>query len=109
MRRWLLAVFVLQLFWNIAGFAVMGHLHERQPADRPSVSVSVADVQSIDGKGLIDQAHGLLDELPDLPDSLLDRTPSEATRSLAPAYIAWVQRASPGPYSEALLRPPQPA
>jgi len=107
MRRWLLAVFVLQLFWNMAGFAVMGHLHEREPADRLSVSVSVADVQATKGKGLVDQAHGLLDELPDLPDSLLDGAPSEAARNLAPAHIAWVQTGSPAPLPEALLRPPQ--
>lgn len=107
MRRWLLAVFVLQLFWNMAGFAVVGHLHEREPTDRPSVSVSVADVQATHGKGLIDQAHGLLDELPDLPDSLLYEAPSDATRSLAPAHIAWVQTGAPAPLPEALLRPPQ--
>ncbi len=109
MRRWLLAVFVLQLFWNMAGFAVVGQLQAQALADPLSVAVSAADAQINDGKGLTDQAHGLLDELPDLPDSLLRRVIIKAVASQAPAHTGWVQIGSPDPLPEALFRPPQPA
>lgn len=107
MRRSLLAVFVLQLFWNMAGFALVGHRYERAVTDRPSVAVSVADVQSIDGKGLVDQAHGLLDELPDLPDSLVCGSPCNAASGPTPTHMARVVKGAPAPSPEALLRPPQ--
>lgn len=107
MRRSLLVVFVLQLFWNMAGFAVVGHGYERTWTDRPSVSVSVADVQAIAGKGLVDQAHGLLDELPDLPDSLVCWRQPNTMPDPTPAHMACVGKGSPTPSPEALLRPPQ--
>lgn len=107
MHRWLLVVFVLQLFWNMAGFAVVGTLHERAPPDRSLVAVSVADAQASEGKGLVDRAHGLLDELPDLPDTLLRRVASKAVAAAFPAHAGWVQIGSPAPPSEMLFRPPR--
>jgi hypothetical protein len=103
MRRWLLAVFVLQLFWNMAGFAVVGHPHVAAPEGRNGVSVSAMDVFSTDGKGLVDRAHGLMDELPDLPDSLLRKVSTKAVTAAAPVHPRWVRSASPPPLPETLL------
>jgi hypothetical protein len=107
MRRWLLVVFVLQLFWNMAGFAVVGQLHAQAIADPLSVAVSAADAQINDGKGLVDKAHGLLDELPDLPDTLLRRVRTKVVAKPAPTHTGWVEVGSPDPLPEALFRPPQ--
>lgn len=107
MRRWLLAVFVLQLFWNMAGFAVLGQPHAPATADPLSVAVSAADAQLHDGKGLTDQAHGLLDELPDLPDTLLRQRAPANLPAPAPVHTGWVQNGSPDPLPRALFRPPQ--
>ncbi len=107
MRRWLLAVFVLQLFWNMAGLAVMGGLRAHPPADPLSVAVSVADALAVEGKGLADQAHGLLDELPDLPDTLLRRSDPTPLPAPAPVHTGWVHNGSPDPLPRALFRPPQ--
>jgi hypothetical protein len=107
MRQWLLAVFVLQMFWNMAGFAVLGQLHASAVADPLSVAVSVVDAQRHDGKGLTDQAHGLLDELPDLPDTLLRQAPIKTVAGLAPAYMGWVEVGTTDPWPETLFRPPQ--
>lgn len=70
MRCWLLALFVLQLVWNTAGVAVVGLGVEHERPAHLTVAASAVDAHATEGKGLIDQAHGLLDELPDLPDSL---------------------------------------
>lgn len=107
MRRWLLAVFVLQLFWNTAGFAVLGQPHAPAMADPLSVAVSAADAQLHDGKGLADQAHGLLDEVPDLPDTLLRRTSTKTVANPAPAHMGWVQVGASDPWPDTLYRPPQ--
>lgn len=106
MRRWLLAVFVFQLFWSMAGFAIVGHAHEREPGGRPSVAVSLADVKATDGKGLVDLAHGLMDELPDLPDSLLRRSPPRALALKASADGRPLPHGLPPPLPVALYRPP---
>ena len=106
MRRWLLAVFVLQLLWNMAGFAVVGHGHEREAGERLSVAMSVADVKATDGKGLVDLAHGLMDELPDLPETLLRRAPPKAIQAAAPGDSPRVSRGLPPPLPDALFRPP---
>lgn len=106
-HRVLLLVFLLQLFWNMAGFAVVGQLHAQALADPLSVAVSAADAQINDGKGLTDQAHGLLDELPDLPDTLLRRATTKWVAAAAPAHSGWVQMGVPDPLPEALFRPPQ--
>lgn len=101
-----MAVFVLQLLWNMAGFAVVGSLHERSPSDPPPVSVSVFDAQANDGKGLADLAHGLLDELPDLPDSLLRWTAHRWGPAPTPPHTTRLSAGRPPPLPVALFRPP---
>lgn len=109
MRRWLLAVFVLQLFWNVAGLAVPGPGHEHLAADRPALSAAalLAPAQTPRPKGLADPTHALVDELPDLPDTLLRPATTKANKGPAPAHAGWVHAGSPAPLPDTLLRPPQ--
>jgi hypothetical protein len=106
MRRWLLVVFVLQLCWNMAGFAVMGLVHEHPPSDDTTVAMSVVDAHANDAKGLADQAHGLLDEVPDLPDSLLRWSAPKWAGFPTPRHAARILSGRAPPLPEALFRPP---
>ena len=106
MPRWLLAVFVLQLLWNLAGFPAVEHLNPHaQQAAEPSMTAG-SDTQSPVARGPGTAANGLLDELPDLPDTLLRRAPPKSSAAPAPAHTGWVQTGSPDALLEALFRPP---
>lgn len=113
MRRWLLAVFMLQLFLNVVGFAVpvqgqgQGDMLANGPA--PSAAVLLSDAQAPRPKGLADPTHGLVDDLPDLPDTLLRPAAARANKGPAPAHAGWVHAGSPAPLPDTLLRPPQQA
>ena len=109
MRRWLLAVFMLQLFLNVAGFALPGQGQGDMLANGPVLSAAVllSDAQTPRPKGLADPTHGLVDELPDLPDTLLRPAAARANKGPAPAHAGWVHAGSPAPLPDTLLRPPQ--
>lgn len=106
MPRWLLAVFVLQLLWNLAGFPAVEHPHERAQAGEPAVTAGWADTQSPAARGPGAAANGLLDELPDLPDTLLRRATPKSSAAPTPAHTGWVQAGSPDALLDALFRPP---
>jgi hypothetical protein len=106
MPRWLLAVFVLQLLWNMAGFPAVEIPHKPTQAEWSSVSTASTDRQPQDNRGPSTAANGLLDELPDLPDSLLRWSTPKTAAMPAPAHSGWVQGGSPDALLEALLRPP---
>lgn len=72
-----------------------------------TVSISVADVHATPGKGLVDQAHGLVDDLPDLPDSVAPRSTSRLTHPVEPVRLWVVPTGLPLPALDGLLRPPQ--
>jgi|GEM_PF-4558801 hypothetical protein len=118
MPRWLLAVFVLQLLWNMAGFPAMGQPHERAEASEQTSTLASApasgqalvaawadpSVQAARGPGAA--ANGLLDELPDLPDTLLRRAAPRTPAGPTPSHTGWVHNGSPDALLRALFRPP---
>jgi hypothetical protein len=106
MRSWLLAVFVLQLLWNMAGVALVGHSHERLGDKGVYTSVSLADVKLTEGKGLVDSAHGLMDEVPELPDTLLRRSPLKAGLAPAQGHRSPLGDGLPAPWLDGVFRPP---
>lgn len=105
MRRGLIAIFCLQLIWNMAAYSVMGY--DSASSAVPTVSLSVADVHATPGKGLIDKAHGLADELPDLPDSAAPRSTPRLIHPLEPLHPLVVPAGLPLPMLDGLLRPPR--
>ncbi len=104
MRSWLLAVFVLQLLWNVAGIALVGQAHAH--AEGAYTVVSLADVQANEGKGLTDGAHGLADEVPDLSDTLLRRAPGACANLPHPAHRGQPSIGQLPPWLEGVFRPP---
>jgi len=110
MRRWLLAVFVLQLFLNMAGLSVVEPWHAPGPDHGQHASVAQTPAGtpvSTKAKGLADQVHGLMDELPDLPDTLLRPAATKALAMSTPAHTGWVHAGADDPLPDTLLRPPQ--
>lgn len=106
MPRWLLAVFVLQLLWNMAGFPVMEHPYGRVQAEGVTVASGSSEHQPTPARGPGAAANGLLDELPDLPDSLLRRVAPKPSTAPTPAHAGWVQSGALDALLEALYRPP---
>jgi len=100
-------VFAFQLLWNMAGFTVVGF--ESTDTATQSVAISAADAHATLGKGLVDQAHGLIDDLPDLPDGAAQRSTPKPAHSFAPLRPWFVLAGLPPPTLDGLLRPPQTA
>jgi hypothetical protein len=109
MPRWLLAVFVLQLLWNMAGFPAVKIPHEPALAEWTLVTTASTNQHQQDNRGPSTAANGLLDELPDLPDTLLRWSAPKSAPMPAPAHTGWVQIGSPDALLEALFRPPSSA
>lgn len=101
MRRCLLAVFVLHLLWNMAGVVIVA-----QPHERPGDALNAPLAGSL-AHGLADQTHGLMDERPDLPDSMLRKAAARAGSPLASSHAEWTGTGRAAPWPDALLRPPQ--
>ncbi len=108
MRRCLLAVFVLHLLWNMAGVVIVARPHER-PGDalHAPLGGSSAHAPVGDTQGLADRTHGLLDDVPDLPDSMLRIAAVRASSPLAGSHAGWSGTARADPLPDALFRPPQ--
>jgi hypothetical protein len=73
------------------------------------VLLQVAQASDIPASGAVDSStsHALVDELPDLPDSLpRSRAVQKPPFDGAP-FIGYRQRAAPPPSLDGLLRPPQ--
>lgn len=108
MRRCLLAVFVLHLLWNMAGVVIVAQPHERpDDALNAPLAGSLAHDPSDNTKGLADQTHGLMDELPDLPDSMLRKATARTGSPLASSHAEWTGAGRADPLPDALFRPPQ--
>ena len=114
MRRCLIAIFALHFFLSVSVFA-FGDLQGSPPAQAHTgasavVSAGADATSGIDtGKAGSSASHALVDELPDLPDSLprafvAQRPPLDGGLS-----IGYQQRAALPPSLDGLLRPPQKA
>jgi hypothetical protein len=112
MRRCLIAIFALHFFLSVSVFAfgdVQGSPLAQAHIGATAVVSTGADAPSgIDtGKAGSSAGHALVDELPDLPDSLprgrvAQRPPLEGGVS-----IGYRQRTALPPSLDGLLRPPQ--
>ncbi|MDO8889810.1 MAG: hypothetical protein U1E02_04650 [Hydrogenophaga sp.] len=114
MRRCLIAIFALHFFLSVSVFA-FGDLHGSPSSLAhigPTAVVSAGPdaTPGIDtGKAGSSASHALVDDLPDLPDSLprvfvAQRPPLDGGLS-----IGYRQRAALPPSLDGLLRPPQKA
>lgn len=82
MRRWLLALFALQFFCSVTAFAYAS-VDRLEPSSHAAGVVAEASKFSLDTplKGAVsalDPTHGLLDDIPELPECL-DVTMGEVT------------------------------
>jgi len=114
MRRCLIAIFALHFFLSVSAFA-FGDL-QGSPVEKAHIGAALVVSTGADAASGIDTdlaessaSHALVDELPDLPDSLprslaAQRPPLD--RSLS---IGYRQRAAFPPSLDGLLRPPQKA
>ncbi|WP_300649551.1 hypothetical protein [Hydrogenophaga sp.] len=114
MRRCLIAIFALHFFLSVSAFA-LGGAHSAAALQAPVLSAlqsAPGDAESApQGKALGEAAvnHALVDQVPDLPDSLpktvlVQRPPVDGGSS-----IGYRQRAAVPPSLDGLLRPPQQA
>lgn len=115
MRRCLIAIFALHFVLSVSAFA-FGSMHGAQVEQAGAAAVLPAEAAMAASVLLADQGgadasvqHALVDELPELPDSL----PRIASAQRAPVdagpAIAYRQRAAFPPSLDGLLRPPQQA
>lgn len=115
MRRCLIAIFALHFFLSVSAFA-FGDMPRAPGAPAHAATASQAATPAERSAALQEPGqdessvnHALVDELPDLPDSLprptaVQRPPVDAAR-----IIGYRQRAVLPPSLDGLLRPPQQA
>lgn len=113
MYRRLIALFALHFFLSVSAFA-FGTVHQGPvtPTHNAATSEAVpADAAAQQGEAVAEPAvnHALVDEVPDLPDSLprnflAQRSPADSGRSIGYRQLAAMPLSLDG-----LLRPPQQA
>ncbi|MDM7941639.1 MAG: hypothetical protein QUV35_03325 [Hydrogenophaga sp.] len=115
MRRCLIAIFALHFFLSVSAFA-FGSLHgapagqARAGAVLHAEAAVVVSVVSEDQVGADTAApHALVDELPELPDSLPRIASAQRPPVETGPTIGYRQRAALPPSLDGLLRPPQQA
>lgn len=109
MRRCLIAIFALHFFLSVSAFA-FGDGPSKVATGVAAAAQSTAEQTSeAPGLGLADASanHALVDELPDLPDSLPRSRVVQKPPVDGGPFIGYRQRAAPPPSLEGLLRPPQ--
>lgn len=114
MRRSLIAIFALHFFLSVSAFA-FGDMQGAQFAQAHAAALSAAsaapDAQPGLDKGKADSStrHALVDEVPDLPDSLPRVAAAQRPPRDGGPTIGYRQRAVLPPALDGLLRPPRQA
>jgi hypothetical protein len=108
MHRWLIAIFALHFFLGVSAFS-LGAAVLPAPAMVAATALQEAPAPTDDAAAPLVSPHGLMDELPDLPDTLprtvaVHRQPVEPGRA-----IAYLEVRRPAVSPDLPLRPPQPA
>ncbi|MFZ5566987.1 MAG: hypothetical protein ACOY95_08305 [Pseudomonadota bacterium] len=110
MRRWLVILLTAHFLWGVVGVGFGWRFY--QPADFYSIDAVHEQLRSDADNRLDDHLesfltqHGLMDELPDMPD-LLPRATIAALPAVAPSsQIDYVQIHSSAPALEVPVRPP---
>lgn len=106
MHRWLIAIFALHFFLSVSAFS-LGDAVSPAPVVVAGTMVEPGSTASADTASPMRSAHGLMDEIPDLPDTLprsvaVHRQPVEPGRT-----IAYLEVRRPVVSPDTLLRPPQ--
>jgi hypothetical protein len=111
MRRCLIAIFALHFFLSVSAFALGDWAYEVAPGGSPVALSQAVQAPEAPASGATDASasHALVDELPDLPDSLPRSRAVQKPPVDGGPFIGYRQRAAPPPSLDGLLRPPQPA
>lgn len=109
MRRCLIAIFALHFFLSVSAFAFGDWAHERVVGSADAVSSAMLQATEAPAPGAADASasHALVDELPDLPDSLPRTRAVQKPPVDGGPFVGYRQHAAPPPSLEGLLRPPQ--
>ena len=115
MRRCLIAIFALHFFLSVSAFA-FGGAQSASATQAHAVSVLQSAPAGLEdtaqqGKALAESAvnHALVDQVPDLPDSLPRIVMAQRPPVDVGPTIGYRQRAVLPPSLDGLLRPPQQA
>ena len=112
MHRWFIAIFALHFLVSVSAFS----LGSAAPSATTAAALSApltADTAEFSGAAtaLPEQGspHTLLDELPDLPDSLARSAPSHRPTFSPASEWPWKAELPPARLPDTLLRPPRSA
>ena len=113
MHRWLIAIFALHFVLNVSAFSLgeaSMRTTDQSTWNAASASAPAAETCRVSRAATSDQTpstHGLLDELPDLPDTLT-RSVSVLRQPVEPGHnIRYLAVHHALPSLDALLRPPR--
>lgn len=115
MRRCFIAIFALHFFLSVSAFA-FGDLQGAQLVQAHAAGVAQTEMTTAQtganqdpGTSASSASHALVDEVPDLPDSLPRIFAAQRPPVDGGSTIAFRQRAAVTPSLDGLLRPPQQA
>lgn len=111
MRRCFIAIFALHFLLSVSAFAFGDRAQDAVSGVSAATLLPVAQASDAPASGAVDASthHALVDELPDLPDSLPRTRAVQKPPVDGAPFIGYRHRAAPPPSLDGLLRPPQPA
>ena len=114
MHRWFIAIFALHFFVSVSAFSLGSTAPSATPAaalSAPLAAPLATDPAELSGAATAlpepGSLHTLLDELPDLPDSLARLAPSHRPTISPASERPWKAHLPPARTPDTLLRPPR--